>query len=235
MKDSLRQLIITFARRRMEQVPEHLVIHAPDAWNLDVAFALPGQGVFHLRNLQEGDVPTLLEFARQLGPTAKDLCCPYPWGDPIRLKLAFQAAIARGVDRTDASYLLLHDGQSIGHFYLERVKGNPRSQMHGLAVPSLGVAIADSYQGRGFGGLAVRVLQVVAESLHADAIELTTAQTNEAGWRTYRSAGFEYIGIRRISLDDGITPCRYRDERHMVYVIAPQKREAILGYLARDQ
>jgi len=101
------------------------------------------------------------------------------------------------------------------------------------------VAIADTYHGKGFGGLAVRILQAVAHSLNADGVELTTVKTNEAGWNTYLHAGFEYVGILRIPLEVDVTAAtsgtvqatRLRDERQMVYIINQQKRDDILRYL----
>ena len=66
-------------------------------------------------------------------------------------------------------------------------------------VPELGIGIADAYHGRGLGGLAVRLLQVVGRELGVDAIELTTHPENIAGYHTYLGAGFEQVGMLRIA------------------------------------
>lgn len=207
---------------------------------MELTITLAREGVFSVRNLHEGDVEVLLAFGRQLGPVAKDLFCPYPWGDDARLRASFESAIAHAVARDAASYLLEHDGRPIGHFFLWGAGGNSHSRAHGVEIPELGVALADAYQGRGLGGLAVRLLQAMARSLGADGIELTTALSNESGWQTYLHAGFEYTGIQRNALEVDTTAVavsteRYRDERQMIYIINPRKREAILHYLARKR
>ena len=152
---------------------------------------------------------------------------------------AFRRAIRRSTESHDASYLLWHGDQAAGHFYLHDAASNPGSQEHGLQVPELGIALADAYQGQGFGGLAVRFLEIIATGLEADGIELTTALYNENGWQTYQRAGFEYLGILRLGIQADLAHpgeqaagSSYRDERHMLYCIHPEKKEAMLRYLA---
>ena len=236
----LQQTLTAFARRKFATIPVRLAIHAPDCWNMEITLTLPEQETFRIRNLRDGDAAALHTFAGQLGAVARDLFCPYPWDDEQQLNAAFQAAITQAVRRIDASYLLEHNGTAIGHFFLWKAGGNPRAQAHGVEVCELGIAIADAFQGRGFGGLAMNILQAAAKSVNADAIELTTALFNENGWNTYLRAGFEYVGILRIPLGVDITAAeagqasaeRFRDERQMVYIINHEKRDTILAYLA---
>ncbi len=241
MEPEIRALIAEFAMRRTGREPQTPSVCAPDPWDLQVRFSLaePGQQEFAIRNLREGDVRWLLAFSQQLSDLSKDLFSPYPWGDEAALASAFQHAIKQSVERVDASYLLFGNGEPVGHFFLWKAGGNPHSLACGVQLPELGVAIADAHQGRGLGGLAVRLLQIVARTLGADGVQLTTAMSNAAGWNTYLRAGFEYVGITRIPLDVDVTAvlageaqgARWRDERLMVCVINEERRDAILRYL----
>lgn len=241
MEAEIRALITEFAARRTGRAPQALSVRAPDPWALQIHFSLaePGQGEFAVRNLREGDVRWLLAFGQRLGALSRDLFSPYPWGDEAALEAAFRHAIRQSVERVDASYLLFCNGEPVGHFFLWKAGGNPHSLAHGVQLPELGVAIADAHQGQGLGSLAVRLLQIVARTLRADGIQLTTAMSNAAGWNTYLGAGFEYVGITRIPLDVDVTAvlageaqgARWRDERLMVYVINEARRDAILRYL----
>ena len=212
---------------------------APGWWQVDARFRLPN-GAYRIRNLGAGDEVALSAFGRQLGGHAREMFCPYPWADPAACERAFQAAVAQSVQRVDASYILEHDGNPFGHFFLWKAGGNPVSQRAGLEIPELGVALGDAYVGKGFGSLAVRVLQAVARAAGADAVELTTADANDAGWQVYRGAGFEYVGMLRIPLDVDVTAAelghvaatRFRTERQMVCVLNPVRRDAVLRFLA---
>jgi ribosomal protein S18 acetylase RimI-like enzyme len=216
-----------------------VTVSAPDIWHVDARFRL-ADGRYRVRNLAAGDEAALAAFGRQLGARARDLFSPYPWDDETRCRAAFTQAVAQSVRRIDAAYLLEHEGNPIGHFFLWRAAGNPLSQRVGLEVPELGVAVADACQGRGFGSLAVRLLQAVAKVAGADAIELTTAADNEAGWRVYQRAGFDYTGMLKTPLDVDVTAAqlglvaatRFRLERQMVWLASPARREAVLKYLA---
>ncbi|HEY3415327.1 MAG TPA: GNAT family N-acetyltransferase [Armatimonadota bacterium] len=214
-------------------------ISAPDSWSVEAAFTLPAWGTFRIRSMREDDVATLDEFGRRLSPTSRHFFCPYPWDDAEKLPEALRIAVDQAVKKIDIAYFLEHDGGPIGFFFLWKGGGNPHSQAHGIEVPELGVAVTDAWQGRGFGALAVLLLEDVAAVVGADAIELTTALDNNAGWQAYLRAGFDYIGIISNPLDVDVTAvtageataCRYRDERQMVYHLNPATREAVLRYL----
>jgi ribosomal protein S18 acetylase RimI-like enzyme len=239
MEAQIRRILLDFARRKAGNEPLSLHIRGVDPWDVQISLHLPGWQDLLIRSLRRGDLAHLQAFSQDLGAVSKDLFCPYPWRGGAALNKAFRRAIGQVCDRVDASYLIFARGKPVAHFILWKAGGNPSSQPHGLAVPVLGVAVADAYQRRGLGGVAVRVLQVVARSLQADGVELTTAQRNEVAWNTYLGAGFEYLGILRIPLEvdvaaaeaGQVTASRYRDERQMLYVINPASRDAILRYL----
>lgn len=214
-------------------------IAGSDCWDLRITLQLGPREAITIRNLQAGDVPLLREFGRSLSRESKKQFCPYPWASETELNRALMSAIGKSLEGIDVGFLMLHEGRPMGHFFLWKAGGNAHSKAYGVQVPELGVAIADSHQRQGLGGLAVRILQVVGQSLNADAIELTTALSNRAGWRTYLSAGFEYVGIIRNPLEvdateaiAGLAPTdKYRRERQMVYCINDSKRDLVMQYL----
>ena len=237
---ALKGIMGEFGRRRGHDEPSNLVIAADNFWNLKIACDLTGLPGLSIRNLQDGDAPRLQEFGAKLSAASKDLFCPYPWNDPEALPGAFQKAIQNSIARIDASYLIESARHGvIGHFFLWKAGGNPHSREYQVEVPELGVAITDDFHGKGLGWLSVRILQAVATDLHADAIELTTAFANDAGWKTYQRCGFQHIGDINIplgvdvtdALTDGVTASSYRVERQMVYMISEEKRERVLNYL----
>jgi ribosomal protein S18 acetylase RimI-like enzyme len=241
LETELSALIVDFARRKTGAEPLLLSVTAPDVWHVDAAFSLAGRGDFRIRNLGGDDLSLLLGFADCLSAFSKEMFCPYPWADPVGLAAGLRESIANAVSHRDASYLLLDESgaapRAVGHFFLWAGGGNPQSAAWGVHVPDVGIAFADAYHGQGWGGLAMRVLQAAAADLKADAIELTTAQNNEPGFRTYSRVGFEYVGILRIPLgidgtDPAGVPLAWRDERNMVYMVNPAQRETVLRYLA---
>ena len=240
LETKLRAVFAEFCRRKTDRKVSHLRIEAPDCWHLAISFELAGQGEFRMRNLREGDAPCLVAFGKQLSEASRDLFCPYPWGDPNRLEPALTQAISNATNRIDASYLLEHDCNPIGQFFLWKAGANPHSLQHDLEVSELGIAVADAYQGRGLGGLMLRVLLALAHHLGADAVELTTALSNEMGRKLYLNAGFKCTGVIYHPLEVDVTAAtagdiqatKYRDEWQMVCVVNKQETEAIENYLA---
>jgi RimJ/RimL family protein N-acetyltransferase len=236
---TLHELLKSYLQRHSVSGVAEITVDASEAWRLDAAFTLPGAGRFRLRNLRADDVMTFYAFGAELGAQAKHLFSPYPWDEPGKLDCAFQATIDAALNRVDASYFLEYEGDPIGHFFLWKAGGNPHARAHGVEVPELGVAVADAWQGRGFGGLMVRTLTAVAESLDADAVELTTALENESGWQTYLHAGYAYTGIIRNPQFVDVTAVAagtaiattWRDERQMILVLNPAQEAAVLRYL----
>jgi len=236
----LHEILTAFSRRHEGAHDSTPQIEAEDCWNVRIRLDLPHFPGLCIRNLRDGDMPILTHFGAKLGPDSRELFAPYPWDNPAALPAAFQKAIGQATGRIDASYLMEVAGSGpVAHFFLWKAGGNPHSWRHRLQVPELGVAVADDCQARGLGSLAVRILQAVACDLGADAIELTTATTNKAGWKTYQRCGFEYIGIMRIPLGVDVTAAvagdvhasRFRDERQMVYLLKEHRRQQVLDYL----
>src|SRR3989344_558247 len=202
-------------------------------------FDLPEKGRITIRSLDTSDLERLKQLRSGLSDRSRELVPCYPWDNEQKLHKALKHAIEKAVRKIDASYLMLAGDETAGHFFLWKAGGNQHSQTHGLEIPELGVMIADKFQGMGLGSLAVRVLLGVAKTMNHDAVELTTALTNEAGWNTYLKAGFQYTGDINNPLEVDVTEAftgsvsapRSRIERQMVYVINPDKTDAILDYL----
>lgn len=213
------------------------------AWNLRMTLGSPGEHELTLRNLRVGDERLLRSFRDELSPRSRELFCPYPWDDESRLLKAFETAVVAAEKRVDVSYLMLIAGRPVGHFFLWKAGGNDHSRRHGVEVPELGVALGDGFQGRGLGYLAVEILKAVAEHLGSDAIELTTAPSNDAGWRTYRKAGFAFRGMIQNPLEADVTAVtagevratKFRTERQMAFIINEAKRKEVLAYLAEKR
>lgn len=220
--------------------PMRYAIHGDAPWRVRATLAFPGGNEIVIRNIQSGDERLLRMFRDALGPRSRELFCPYPWDGEDRLGEAIAAAVRSAERGIDASYLMLAAERSIGHFFLWKAGGNEHSRQSGVEVPELGVAVADAYHGRGLGFLAVSILKAVAEHLGSDAIELTTALSNDAGWDTYCRAGFQFLGMIRNPLEVDVTAvaagmaraAKYREERQMVFLINGAKREKVLRYLA---
>ena len=240
LNESLHDVMAEFFRRRGQTEDNRLQIEADDPWTLNILCDLPQLPGVCIRSMHGDDVPSLQDFGTRLGPVSKDFFCLYPWDDPAALPQALEKAVEHAVERIDASYLMeTADHAIIGYFFLWKAGGNPHSQQYQIQVPELGVAVADEFQGRGLGGLSIRLLQAITRDLGADAIELTTALDNEAGWHTYLRCGFQYTGIITHPLEVDVTAAtagevqaaKYRPEKQMVYVIDEEKRQLVLDYL----
>lgn len=192
-----------------------------------------------VRSVRHGDEEHLEDFGSQLGHSSRELFAPYPWEDRKRARDSFEAAIRRSMECTDAAYLTLLKGKPIAHFVLWGTSSTCKFGGSVLRIPTLGVAVADSVQGRGIGRRCVRLLQLVAHKLRVDAVELTTAKQNSKAANLYLTCEFQEIGMLSIPLgvDPSMSPsdCNevetWREERHMVYIVAEARSPSVREYL----
>lgn len=207
---------------------------------METQFKAKDGEVLNVRSLKAGDAEILKKFGLQLSNASKILFCPYPWEDQSKLSLALGKAVEKALSGIDSSYLIFNPQiEPVGHFFLWKAGGNPLSKKFGVEVPELGVAIADSYQGKGLGYFAVEFLKKIAADTQSDAIELTTAPANQGGSNTYAKSGFEYVGNILNPLEVDVTEAaegktvaqKYRAEKQMVYIINPDKKKGVLEYL----
>ena len=243
MEEKIRSLLLDYAQRKTGAAPELHALRATDPWDVHIVFGLPGSGLFEIRNVRADDLETFLAFSDGLSPASRESFRPYPWDSKDQLLPALHTAISQAVTGVDACYLMFHEALPVGEFFLWKAGGNPDSRVYGVEVPELGIGFADRYHGRGLGGLCTRLLTIVAEHLKADGIELTTAMDNEPGFRTYLSAGYEYVGDIANPLEADVTAvlgdqasaARWRLERQMIHVINQNQRAEILAYLAEKR
>ena len=212
-------------------------------WDMEFSFNILDDSSesreFVLRNLRMGDEENLIRFGLNLGSRSRELFCPYPWEDRVKLREAVISAVSNSVRRVDASYFIFEGENPVGHFFLWKAGGNQHSGTYGVQVPELGIAFADSIQGNGFGTLGVKVLQEVAKEIGSDAIELTTAMENDGGYHLYENSGFVYTGDIVNPLEVDVTSAvsgdaeasRFRTERQMVFVVDPTNEMKVLDYL----
>lgn len=225
--------------------PAHVryVVGDVRACELSLRFGNVAGASMEIRTLRTSDVDVLHRFGAALSDRSKDLFAPYPWNNADGLTRAFATAVENAVRGKDLAFLVLCGEEPIGHFFLWSAGENAHARAHGVDIPELGVAIADAYHRCGLGFLAVRLLQVMASGMGKDAIELTTAVSNDAGWSTYQRAGFVFTGMIRNPLDVDVTaavegavrPSRYREERQMVYILQQDRQGDVQRYLERKR
>ena len=211
---------------------------AIDPWDFKVVFDMESLNIT-LRSLQAGDETHLLRFGEYLSAKSKELFCPYPWNDRSELQKSIKQAVDNCLQKTDASYLAIVDDKPAGHFFLWKAGGNPHSKQYYLDIPELGIGLADAYHGKGLGSIFMKTLNCIAKSLDKDAIELTTAMTNDAGFSLYQREGYIYTGVIRNPLEVDVTRAisgevsatKYREERQMVLVLKEDKTTEIMQYL----
>lgn len=209
-----------------------------NAWNFYLEIYSKDENYF-IKNLRKTDLPSLFKFKNLLSSKSRELFCPYPWEDDKRLKKALASAVENVEKEIDASFVIKKDEDIIGHFFLWKLRDNQDSKKSNLQISEIGLAIADQYQKRGLGSLAIKILQEIAKKYKNDAVELTTDSKNKGGWQTYINNGFEYTNIIINPLEVDVTnvakskikPKKFRKEKQMVYIINKSKREIILKYL----
>jgi len=192
-----------------------------------------------VQRLQKGDEVHLEDFSCQLSPRSKELFSPYPWADLRCARQAFQVAIRRSTEGVDAAFLLFFEESPIAHFVLWGAGKTLSFRGDPLTIPTLGIAVVDRMHGRGFGKRCIRFLQLVAHRLEVDGVELTVAYQNVKAARVYGGCEFCEVGTLRIplgvdpsiSLDDCAAVNDWRDERHMVYIVADKRSQMVYEHL----
>jgi GNAT superfamily N-acetyltransferase len=75
--------------------------------------------------------------------------------------------------------------------------GMLRGWDEGYAVPSLGVAVRDGYQRRGFGRQMMEALHGMVRDQGGDRVRLRVAPDNTRARRLYDSMGYRQVGVER--------------------------------------
>jgi [ribosomal protein S18]-alanine N-acetyltransferase len=100
------------------------------------------------------------------------------------------AAVVVAYRGQDVYRVLVADGRSVAYGIL-------RGWDEGYSVPSLGVAVRTSDQGRGYGREAMRQLHADARTRGATSVRLRVAHANVRARRLYASMGYEERGEER--------------------------------------
>jgi ribosomal protein S18 acetylase RimI-like enzyme len=141
------------------------------------------------RLLTAGDEAALRSFHDGLSPVSQSLFTPHGYDD-----LLLQRYVERCQRGQDRSYVLLdHSQQIIGYFFLWDFTDR---------VPSVGIGIADSWQGKKLGSQMMQILIDDARSSGRDGIDLTTMLDNHRAYALYEKLGFVYLGkVENVAAD----------------------------------
>lgn len=209
-----------------------------DKYNLDSPL-----GTLKVLLMKNGDEDLLLKFSIIISEETRRLFAPYHWGTKEQIS-EFRLAINKTENKEDVSFIVLNSSNiPAALLYLWSVSREYISNNKRLRIPTLGICVADEYQGRGIGKASMEFLKKVASSLKVDSIELTTVVDNTHAIKLYLECGFNDIGLLNIPI--GIDPsttneseienAEWRKERHMVYVINQDLKEEVMNYLLQKQ
>ena len=169
-------------------------------WHIAGAFLGPLPGL-KFRCVAPSDAPALLQFVRTgLSERSRRLFAPYPYHYADgELAAALSAAIQDSVEQRSLCFIVTGpreaapggaespgaDEQVIAHAFLWAVQSQ---------VPELGIAVADSFQGKGLGKALMSLVIACARTTGKDAIELTTMLENKGAQSLYLACGFQQLG-----------------------------------------
>ena len=119
----------------------------------------------------------------------RQIFTPHPYDDGTLQKL-----IEQTVAGEDIRWLALVGNTVVGYFFL---------QNSGDTVPSLGIGIAEDYQGKKLGKHFMTILIDDATAAGRDGIRLMTVVTNSRAFALYQEMGFVYIKDVEYDSSDG--------------------------------
>ena len=143
-----------------------------------------------VRPVRPGDEALLARFGREgLSPASRGKFACYSWmGEGLVAELA--AAIDASCARRDLHLMALDTTgptlSCVGYVFLWGA---------GDAIPELGLAVADAWQGRGLGSRLLGLASAAARAMGRPALELTTMQSNDRALGVYVRAGWECLGL----------------------------------------
>ena len=143
-----------------------------------------------VRPVGPGDEALLARFGREgLSPASRGKFACYSWmGEGLVAELA--AAIDASCARRDLHLVALDTTgpthTCVGYVFLWGA---------GDAIPELGLAVADAWQGRGLGSRLLGLVARMGRAMGRPALELTTMQSNDRALGVYVRAGWECLGL----------------------------------------
>jgi ribosomal protein S18 acetylase RimI-like enzyme len=147
-----------------------------------------------IRRLGAGDATALRDFYNRL--TARSLRLFHPLGPSTDEAVCQELVAANDPSAVEARYDLIAASapQIVGWCFLQGIDG---------AEPSLGLCIADLYQGLGLGTRLIGRVMQEARRRSFERITLIVVEENEIAQTLYRREGFRAYG-RFTSEDDGL-------------------------------
>ena len=142
--------------------------------------------MIHIRRAEVSDAAQLQRVFASTGAYAGTLQLPHPTTDMWHERL-------EKTDPADTRLVAIYDGVVVGSASLHMEKAQRRSH-----VAKLGMAVADSFSGRGIGtALLTELLNMSDNWLNLLRIELTVFCDNPAAIRLYKKFGFDIEGTMR--------------------------------------
>lgn len=171
---------------------EDLKVEGPDLWNLNIHLRWRDVGDLKISSFRVSDIWALRYWwINSLSHENRRYHPIFPCDERVGLYIAnhFKAHEAHK-DITFNAWLINEEGvgfsnEIIGHFYLWRCSSDK---------PSVGLGVADKYQGKKLGTLFVLIIIYVTKLLSKRILWLTTDFDNERGYGLYTKMGFEDAG-----------------------------------------
>ena len=135
--------------------------------------------LLHVRRLTAADIPALQRFNCGLSEATRNVFLPHSYDDATLAR-----CVARDQRGCDRAYVLLAGPDVVGYFFLWEFD---------RPVPSLGLGLADAWQGQGIGGRMLDRLIDDARNAGRAGVELTTVPATYALFHLYRRAGFAHV------------------------------------------
>ena len=208
-----------------------------DPWQCSIQLTSidDGRSVGTVRPVQAGDEPLLVAFGREgLSAESRGKFECYKWmSDELVAELT--AAIKLSLEKRDLHLVALDADQSVvGYIFLWAASG---------AIPELGLAIADQWQGRGLGPALLKLVEQMGRKMGRQALELTTMQENQRALGVYKRAGWTHLGLIHNPLGCDVpaafegkaTPTGIAVENHCVLILDEAKREETLAQLGEKR
>ena len=143
--------------------PCHLLLFAGDAQQKLVIRPVRDQA----------DVEGLAQFGREgLGDESRGRFAPFEWDGPIDgLRAQLGDSIANHISKRDLHYVAEAGGLLVAQCFLWSVCDT---------IPELGIAVADTWQGKGVGKALLKMMELLARGLNKDASNYKTCTM--LGW-----------------------------------------------------
>jgi len=154
-----------------------------------------------IRPLREDDEDILFQFFRSLSEKTVYYFEPHPFDRNTAKRLASEASTDKSTIRFLATIREDSGEKAVGYAFLWKLDRD---------LPSIGIGVADDYQGRGLGKVLMQALLAKAREIGKKRLRLSVCEANEAAISLYRKMGF--------TLDEGDDARYYNKDRGAYWV-----------------